>query len=144
MCSCQGLAGKGRALKGACLVLGSEEGGQMLLGTLASREPMLTSEIGGVTKRIPGPKSYFPDPRPADIQFEEKKVQKAIREAAKRGDMGAARVSCVETWRWWCCGLVASNVLVGVGWQHARMARVSDHALPPCPGCRQQPWASSN
>lgn len=26
-----------------------------------------------------------------DIQFEEKKVQKAIREAAKRGDMGAAR-----------------------------------------------------
>ncbi|PNG99452.1 Vacuolar protein sorting-associated protein 24 1, partial [Tetrabaena socialis] len=26
-----------------------------------------------------------------DIQFEEKKVQKAIRDAAKRGDMGAAK-----------------------------------------------------
>lgn len=29
----------------------------------------------------------------AEIQFEEKKVQKAIKEAALRGDMGSAKVS---------------------------------------------------
>jgi hypothetical protein len=34
---------------------------------------------------------------PVEIQFEEKKVQKTIREAAKRGDMGTARVRLIHT-----------------------------------------------
>ncbi len=59
---------------------------------------MLTQELGIVTIGIQQANSYFPTPTPADIQFEEKKVQKAIREAAKRGDMGTARVSSVGIW----------------------------------------------